>query len=193
MGMVIKRRQLVMATMVVALGAAVFVNWYFTKPNIQTNESVQTAGSETEKSDTVNLGDAEYVNSSKKTTVDKSKDIKDSKEYFAQAKLNRSNAHDKALETLNSVIGNSNSSKTAIDNASAELTRLSGVIKQEADIENLIKAKIKGDCIVVINGEKAEVVVAKGVLDDNVIMQIKEIVINQSGILAENITIIESK
>ena len=66
MGMVIKRRQLVMATMVVALGAAVFVNWYFTKPNIQTNESVQTAGSVTEKSDTVNLGDAEYVNSSKK-------------------------------------------------------------------------------------------------------------------------------
>ena len=30
MNLLIKRRQLVMATLVVALGAAVFVNWYFT-------------------------------------------------------------------------------------------------------------------------------------------------------------------
>ncbi len=193
MGMVIKRRQLVMATMVVALGAAVFVNWYFTKPNLKTKDGVQTGQIVTEKSDAVNLGDAEYVNSSKKTTVDKSKDIKDSKEYFAQAKLNRSTAHDKALETLNSVISNKNSSKSAVDNASEELTKLSNIIKQEADIENLIKAKINGDCLTVINGNKAEVVVGKGALNDNVIMQIKEIVINQSEITADNITIIEAK
>jgi len=190
MGMVIKRRQLVMATMVVALGAAVFVNWYFTKPHLQTDDGVKTVEVVTEKSDTVNLGDAEYVNGTTKAPVDKAKDTQ---EYFAQAKLNRSTAHDKALETLNSVISNSNSSKSAVENASAELTKLSNLIKQEADIENLIKAKIGGDCLVVINGTKAEVVVGKGTLNDNVIMQIKEIVINQSEITADNITIIESK
>ena len=48
MNLLIKRRQLVMATLVVALGAAVFVNWYFTKSsenvagtNEATNEYVQ--------------------------------------------------------------------------------------------------------------------------------------------------------
>ena len=51
MNLLIKRRQLVMATLVVALGAAVFVNWYFTNSsrnvagtNETTNEYVQNLG-----------------------------------------------------------------------------------------------------------------------------------------------------
>ncbi|MDR0314835.1 MAG: hypothetical protein LBH71_02660, partial [Oscillospiraceae bacterium] len=64
MSMIIKRRQLVMATMVVALGAAVFVNWYFTKPHID-QTGIQSGRSVTQDQDTnkVNLGDAEFVNS----------------------------------------------------------------------------------------------------------------------------------
>ncbi|MEG0978782.1 MAG: SpoIIIAH-like family protein [Oscillospiraceae bacterium] len=188
MGMVIKRRQLVMATMVVALGAAVFVNWYFTKPNLQTGEAVKTGEVATQKSNTVNLGDSELVNGTTKAPANKN-----AKEYFAQSKLNRNTAHDKSLETLNSVIGNKNSSKSAVDAASAELTKLADTIKKEADIENLIKAKISGDCIVILNGTKAEVIVQKDTLNDNVIIQIKEIIINQCDITADNITIIEAK
>ena len=58
MNMLIKRRQLIMATLVVALGSAVFVNWYFTNSDNNakstgepTNEYVQS------------LGEAKYVNS----------------------------------------------------------------------------------------------------------------------------------
>lgn len=30
--MIIKKRQLLLATLIIALGAAVFINWYYTKP-----------------------------------------------------------------------------------------------------------------------------------------------------------------
>lgn len=188
MGMVIKRRQLVMATMVLALGAAVFVNWYFTKPHLQTGSEVNTGEVVTQSADTVNLGDAEFVNG---TT--KAKDDKSSTEYFAQARINRNTAHDKSLEMLNSVISNKSASKSSIDAANTQLTKLAEAIKKETDIENLIKAKLKGDCIVIINDSKVEVIVEKGTLNDNIIIQIKEIVIKQCEIKADNITIIEAK
>ena len=199
MSMVIKRRQLVMATMVIALGAAVFVNWYFTKPNLQTEDGVQTGEViTTEKSEKTNLGDAELVNgtttkSTTKAANDKTTTDKKSQEYFAQAKLNRSAAHDKSLDSLKSVITNSNSSKASVDSANVKLNQLADTIKKEADVENLIKAKLSGDCLVIINDSKAQVIVQKGTLNDNVIMQIKEIVMKQCDITADNITIIEAK
>ena len=38
MSMSIGKRQIVLATLVVALGAAVFVNWYYTKPDAEKSE-----------------------------------------------------------------------------------------------------------------------------------------------------------
>lgn len=195
MNMLIKRRQLVMATMVIALGAAVFVNWYFTKPHIkdtkQSNATVQAS-----EADVVNLGDAEFVNgTTSKDSKNKKKDTKKktSDEYFAEAKLNRDKAHDKAMNNLNKIISNKNSSKSAIDKASDDLTILTNTIKQEADTENLIKAKVKSKCIVAINAEKVEVVVEKKVLNANMIMQIKDIIMKQCKASPDNITIVEVK
>ncbi len=33
--MIIKKRQLLLATLIIALAAAVFVNWYYTRPEIE--------------------------------------------------------------------------------------------------------------------------------------------------------------
>lgn len=43
----------------------------------------------------------------------------------------------------------------------------------------------------IINNGTVEVIVAKGTLNDTVILQIKEIVLKQTGFSAENITIVE--
>lgn len=45
----------------------------------------------------------------------------------------------------------------------------------------------------VIDNGKAQVIVEKGKLNDTVVLQIKEIVIQQTGFTVENITIIEAK
>ena len=103
MNMLIKRRQLIMAALVVALGSAVFVNWYFTSSegdvkgeSAPTNEYVQ------------NLGEAKYVNSDKVGTSDviEKAEAAASKntDYFASVKLKRTKAHDDALEKLKALL-----------------------------------------------------------------------------------------
>ena len=60
--MIIKKRQLLLATLIIALAAAVFVNWYYTRPEVETAGAGK--GETTTKQDAeqgINLGDARYV------------------------------------------------------------------------------------------------------------------------------------
>lgn len=190
MSKIFGKRQLVTATLVVALGAAVFVNWYYTKPESQlVSAGLNTAEqTDTVKSNTqMHLGDALQVDAPVKGKAS------GSSEYFVKARLNRTTAHDKALEALNGVIKDSSSSKQAVKAASESLALFSKAIKQEADIENLVKSKIGGDCLVIINENSAQVIVEKGTLKNDVLVQIQDIVIKQTDFSDENITIIEAK
>lgn len=192
--MIFKKRQVLMAALVVALGAAVFVNWYYTKQpqTVQTNSPVSSTQQETENQEAAtagNLGDAQFVSG----TLPSSENKTDEPEYFVQAKLDRTVAHDKAKETLQQTIDSSTADAESKKAASEALEKLSANIKKETDTENLIKAKISSGCVVVIDNGKAQVIVEKGKLNDTVVLQIKEIVIQQTGFTVENITIIEAK
>lgn len=192
--MIFKKRQVLMAALVVALGAAVFVNWYYTKQpqTVQTNSPVSSTQQDTENQEAAtagNLGDAQFVSG----TLPSSENKTDEPEYFVQAKLDRTVAHDKAKETLQQTIDSSTADAESKKAASEALEKLSANIKKETDTENLIKAKISSGCVVVIDNGKAQVIVEKGKLNDTVVLQIKEIVIQQTGFTVENITIIEVK
>ena len=199
MSMMIGKRQIVLATLVVALGAAVFVNWYYTKPDAEkANTGVTVSEQATQAAG--NLGDALLVNSSTASSKDGTQESKAEQaqakvedEYFAQARLNRSTAHDKAAEELKKTIEDSKASSEAVKTATQELGELSKAIKLEADTENLINAKIGSPCVVVIGNKTAQVVVGKGVLKDDVLVQFKEIVLKQTGFSVENVTIMEAK
>ena len=199
MSMMIGKRQIVLATLVVALGAAVFVNWYYTKPDAEkANTGVTVSEQATQAAG--NLGDALLVNSSTASSKDGTQESKAEQaqakvedEYFAQARLNRSTAHDKAAEELKKTIEDSKAFSEAVKTATQELGELSKAIKLEADTENLINAKIGSPCVVVIGNKTAQVVVGKGVLKDDVLVQIKEIVLKQTGFSVENVTIMEAK
>ena len=85
--MILKKRQLVTATLVLALGAAVFVNWYYTKPHAD----VSAAGADVSATEVAEkLGDAQYVLS----------DVSGKADPFAEARLKREKAHDAAMEAL---------------------------------------------------------------------------------------------
>ena len=193
--MIFKKRQILMAALVVALGAAVFVNWYYTKQpqTVQTNSPVSSTQQDTENHEAAtagNLGDAQFVSGTLPSSENKTTD---EPEYFVQAKLDRTVAHDKAKETLQQTIDSSTADAESKKAASEALEKLSANIKKETDTENLIKAKISSGCVVVIDNGKAQVIVEKGKLNDTVVLQIKEIVIQQTGFTVENITIIEAK
>ena len=125
--MIIRKNQIVTATLLVALFSAVFVNWYYSRPET----SVETG----------NLGEAEYVNATTVSTTAVAKKNSAS-EYFANAELKRKNAHDKALETLEAVIKNKDSSKEAVENATLELWELSMQLNWKRILKILLRRNL---------------------------------------------------
>ncbi len=184
--MIIKKRQLLMATLIVALGAAVFVNWYYTKPeSLSTGVEVSVTATETDE-ESAKLGEARYVISSEVTEAENK-----TAEYFAGARLKRQSAHDEAAEMLNAVIGSADSDAQAVKDATEKLNELAENLVLEGDTENLITAKLNCETIVTINGDAAQVIVEKGKLDSAGAVQIQEIMLSQTGFDSKNITIIE--
>lgn len=189
--MIIKKRQLLLATLIIALAAAVFVNWYYTRPDVESagTDKVKTVLTP-EVTEGANLGDARYVISTDTAQEDAPAQAKAS-EYFAGAKLRRQTAHDEAAEALNDVIKDGSSSSEAVSKAEKALEELAASIALESDIENLITAKVGCNNLVILNGGNAEIIVENGSLDDVSIVKIKEIAVKQTGYPVENITITE--
>ena len=115
----------------------------------------------------------------------------DTDSYFSSVQLSRQRTRDEAIEVLQSVVENQSSTETAKNEALAEINKLAGVMETEANIETLIVAKGFEECVAVISGESASVVVKSDGLIASQISQINEIVYQQAGILPVNITIIE--
>ena len=72
----------------------------------------------------------------------------------------------------------------------ADINTMALTVEKEANIETLVKAKGFEQCIAVINGENATVVVNGKQLLANQISQINEIVYEQTGIKPANIRIV---
>ena len=176
MNVILKRRQLILATLVVALGAAVFVNWYYTG-----NNSLETPEETTKTEYVQNLGEAKYVNAEGNTT-----------DYFNEVKLNRQKTRDEAIDKLNNSLKNAKTGSEEAKAIAASIEKLTAQIKMENDVESLITAKISGECIVVINDTSAQVVVKKGVLNEEVALQIMDIVTTNTKFDAANVKITES-
>ena len=111
--------------------------------------------------------------------------------YFSSVQLSRQRSRDEAIEVLQSVVDNEASTATAKDEALAEIQKLALVMETEANIESLIVAKGFEECVAVINGDSASIVVKSEGLVAAQISQINEIVFDQAGIEPLNIKIIE--
>lgn len=189
--MIIRKRQLLLATLIIALGAAVFVNWYYTRPDIESAISPSSqATTEPVVQEGANLGDARYVISTDAVLEDAPAQAM-ANEYFASAKLRRRTAHDEAAESLNEVIKNGTASDSVVKQAEELLEELSDSISLESDIENLITAKVGCENLVILNRGNAEIIVENGSLDDVAIVKIKEIAVEQTGYPVANISITE--
>ncbi len=111
--------------------------------------------------------------------------------YFEAMQLSRQQARDEAMEVLLSVA----ESGTALDEMKSEalgdINQIARDIENESNIETLILAKGFEQCVAVVNGDTASVIVKSPGLLPNEIAQISEIVYEQAGILPANLKIIE--
>lgn len=187
-----KKRHILTAALALLMASAIAINWFYSKNPVMPADNT---GEETEK----NLGDSIYVNGTtaeneenEEPTDSEDEEVNDASktlEFFAEAELKRTKAHDEALDEIQKLLEKGGNDEK-IEQLLADYTSR---IKLETDTENLIKAKIDTECLVIINGDSAEVVVGSEAIDELYLLQISEIVSNQTEIPAEKIIIIQAK
>lgn len=195
----IGKRQILLAALVLALGAAVFLNWQFS----DNNELIAT----NMVNSTKELGEAKYVNNSlksqevenvdskeEKTLDEKDKKVdSDGNNFFAQARLNRQKSRDEATDMVKDILNDIKSSEEAKGEAIKQAADIAKNIQQEANIESLIKAKGFNDCLTFIQNGECSVIVNSGSLNESSVIIVKDIVSGQAGIGYDKIKITEAK
>ncbi len=176
MNVILKRRQLILATLVVALGAAVFVNWYYTgNSKLSTDETTNAEYVQ-------NLGEAKYVNATGEQSSS-----------FDEMKFERQKKNDEALDKLNESLKAAGSEGEATKEITASINAITNRAKLEGDLETQIKAKINSECFVTLTDENAQIVVHKGALNETTSLQILEIVTASTEIDPSKIVMSENK
>ena len=110
--------------------------------------------------------------------------------YFSATQVSRQRARDEALEVLQSVVDNADATEEMRSEALASIAEIAEEIRLEANIESLITAKGFAQCVAVLNGDTASVVVSADDLQIAQIAQINAIVYEQAGIAPSGVTII---
>ena len=110
--------------------------------------------------------------------------------YFSATQVSRQRARDEALEVLQAVVENVDSTEAMKNEALAEIAVIADEIQKEANIESLITAKGFEACVAVLNNDAASIVVKADDLQAAQIAQINAIVYEQAGILPSGVTII---
>ncbi|MEG2204111.1 MAG: SpoIIIAH-like family protein [Oscillospiraceae bacterium] len=174
MNMLIGKKQIVLAALVLCLSLAVYLNWVYSDANI--NLPV-TNTLESNK----NYGDAQYV---------AGKDG-DGDAFFAEAKLSRQKTRDEAVQTLKNLIESESVSADQRTELALKATEMAEAIDKEGKIETLIKAKGFSECMVYYDTERVDVIVQTNGLLTNEVAQMKDIIVKEVSVPSENIAIIE--
>jgi hypothetical protein len=193
MNMIIGKRQIILAALVVGLGIAVYLNWQYTN---QTFELPVTDMLE-RMDGGANYGEAQYVDS-QQSISELEADLRepdfseaDNESFFVEAKLSRQKARDEAVETLAVMLSDAALSAEQKTDLARRATDLANSIEVEGKIENLIKAKGYTDVMVYYDAARADIMVRTAGLMAEDVVKIKDIVLKETDIPAENIAIIE--
>ncbi len=193
--MIIGKRHLVLAGLLIALGAAVYLNWQFAPTDTIVDTADKEQSSYTEEG---------YVSVSTNTvsdsTVQTAGTPEDSVEtattdLFAKTREERSSVREEALETLDEILDDPSATSDQKQTAFNTAAQIAERMEKEASIELLVKAKGYRDCVVVISDSQVNVVipVPEGGLKSSDTAIIRDIVVGQLDISPSSIKIIESK
>lgn len=180
---IFSKKTLTLAAMVVALGAAVWLNVKY---------STATAGNGVTASGTKYLGEAMYVSNASGKAVATSATTEE--DYFASAVSERSKTRKEALETLKETISDVKLGEKEKAAAVSELAKITDNQTAEAAIETLLAAKGFKNAVVVIGKDNVNVIIKSDheILDSES-MQITDAVKSQTDVLNDKIKIVTLK
>ena len=175
----IGKRNFIIAGAALLVGAAICINWAVLSSRADDGFDYSTG---------VGMQDTDTANKN-----DTPKDTEASNDaYFSSIEVSRQRTRDEAIEVLQAVVDNQSATEAAKNEALAEINNLAKVMEQESNIETLIIAKGFENCVAVISGDKANIVVcSESDILPAQISQINEIVYDTAGILPVNINITE--
>lgn len=180
--MKIRKRHVALATLVLALGVAVYVNWQISTPDTSSGKK--------------ELGKATYVNSNVNATVDewKSENLssltKEQQNYFSAARLERDKTFDKAKELAVEVLELSESDEDDKEEALSQLAYIEKQLINQTSVENIVVAKGFEQCVCALSDNSVTVIVPQNKMTDNSSLIIKDAVADVCNIPFENISIV---
>ncbi len=219
--MVLKKKEIIAAALVVLIGTAGYLNWsYQDTMHVTDGESYIETGKK--------LGEAQYVNSTEEveetdgnknnaensdeneqTEGDKAAN-KDANEgenkentgavvetatdtggYFDKAKYDRESARAKSLEILNQTAENSNFDEEIRKKAGDQIITAASNVEKETEIESIAQSKGYSEICVYIDENGVNLMVRKEGFSDKDVVKLTDIVTDELDISAKNIKIIE--
>lgn len=173
-GKVLGKGQITVAVMLVALGAAIWLNTKYLP------------------SDTKYLGEASYVSATDEgdAVETAAKADKTDSDYFETAKKEREETREKAKETVEELLDSKSLTEEDKKSALSKIEKLGADIEKENNIENLLKAKGFEKTLAIIGDNGITIVVKSEGLTSVQTLQIQDIVTNETEIALNNIKII---
>ncbi len=196
------KRNAIAAAIVLFVCGAVYLNWSYSQDTAAGKNLGEAAlvGSQndplTQKNeDGATAEDAATEDGTQAQDGTSQEETTQSGTYFSTARLNRQQARDNALSLLQEAAQDEKADQDSVDKANAAIQTMADYTMTEAQIENLITAKGYTDCVAFLGEDSISVVVSameNGITDADA-ARIGEIVMEQTGLKADQIKIIEAE
>ena len=159
-----KKKYIVFASLVLALSAAVYINW-------------QLSGAKTPQS-AKELGAASYVSAT------------ESKSYFSAERTKRQATQDKIIDDAKEIFNLESSSDADKSEAEKNVEELLKTFTIQDSIESIVKAKGFSECLCYISDQGVSVIVPKSQLDDTSVLIIDDAVVTHYEVDYDDISVI---
>lgn len=219
--MVLKKKELIAASLVVLIGMAGYLNWSY-------QDTVRVTDGESYIETGKKLGEAQYVSGVDENVEDTAAEagteetaeadntaaepenaegnieseetaaeaagvetVTDTGGYFEQARLNRETSRSKSLEILNSTAENTNFDEETRQKAGDKIIETAANVEHENTMESLAQSKGYSEICVYVDEGMANIMVRKPDFGDEDVVKLTEMATETLNISANNIKIVE--
>lgn len=174
-----QKRYVISAAILLALGAAVYVNWQFNSTAASTPKE---------------LGAASYVNATVACTDDEAVETsalsKEQRNYFATERTKRQATQDKVIDEAKEIFDLENAPESDVSEAQKNVEKTLKSFTIQESIEGILRAKGFSDCLCWITDEGVTVAVPDSELNEKTVLIADDAVISHYDVSCENISVI---
>ncbi len=184
LNLIIGKKQIVIASLTVLLGAAVAVNFAVGsgKKRVTTKGDAQVNASQSVSAGT-NYGDTSFV----------SDNLSNGEAYFVKARYDKQQSRDEAAQVLAGMYQGGDMTKDELAVVEKNAKTLTDRMNSESKIETMLKAQGFADALCYLSDSGANIIVKTNGLDAAGAAKIKNALLSEVEVASDNITIVEVK